>query len=206
MGIKAVAFDFGNVISAPQDPETMGLLAAIGDVSEEDARDIAFNGREDWDRGDLSGPDHYRRGFARLGRSNVDEGTINAFMRADLESWAVINEDSVRLIEDVSSAGLKTAILSNMPHEFISTARRRFPVIGKVDVGVFSAEHSVVKPDPGIYTILLEKLGLRAADVLFFDDVSANVEAALAIGMAAFLWTDAPNARITLRERGILAK
>lgn len=206
MGIKAVAFDFGNVISVPQDPEIMGILAAIGDVSEDQARDIAFTGREDWDRGDLSGPEHYRRGFARHGRADVDEGTLNAFMRADLESWANLNDATVRLMEDIQAYGVRTAILSNMPREFIGTVKKRFAIVGKVDAGVFSGEHSVVKPAREIYEILLRELRLDAAEVLFFDDVNTNVEAARAVGMKAVLWENAADARRVLSEMGVLAK
>lgn len=200
MGIKAVAFDFGNVISAPQDTGTMGLLAAIGDVTEEQARDIAFTGREDWDRGDLSGPEHYRRGFARHGRADVDEGILHAFMRADLESWATLNDETASLMEETLAAGLRLAILSNMPREFIGTVRKRFPIVGKAHVGVFSAEHSVVKPAREIYEILLRELGLAGEEVLFFDDVEENVEAARALGIRAVLWKNPEDARKTFLE------
>lgn len=203
MGIKAVAFDFGNVISEPQDPSTIGLLAAIGDVTEDQARDIAFNGREEWDRGDLSGPDHYRRGFARHGKE-ADEGVIHAFMRADLESWASLNEESVKLVEAVKAAGFRTAILSNMPREFIGTVRKRFPIVSKVDVGVFSCEHSVVKPAKEIYGILLKELKAEATEVLFFDDMQANIDAARSVGIQAYLWEDAQGARKILCEAGVL--
>jgi len=203
MGIKAVAFDFGNVISVQQDPGTMGLLAAIGGVDEAAARDIAFNGREDWDRGDLSGPDHYRRGFARHGRE-PDEKTLHAFMRADLESWATLDEGTVALMEELLSVGVRTAILSNMPWEFVGTVRERFPVVSKVEVGVFSCEHASVKPAPEIYGVLLEKLALPASAVLFFDDMEANIAAARSLGLDGRLWNGATAARAVLVEAGVL--
>ncbi|MFA6507300.1 MAG: HAD family phosphatase [Treponemataceae bacterium] len=203
MGIKAVAFDFGNVISERQDPSTMGLLAAIADVSEEQARDIVFTGREDWDRGDLSGPDHYRRGFQRHG-VEIDEGVLHAFMRADLESWATLNEACVALMEEVKAAGTRTAILSNMPHEFLGSARKRFPVVSKVDVSVFSCEHSIVKPVKAIYEVLLNQLNVPASEVLFFDDMPENIDAAREVGIQAHLWSDAAAARKILHESGVL--
>lgn len=206
MGIKAVAFDYGNVISIPQDPRTMERLAAIVGVSEAQARDIVFTGREDWDRGDLSGPEHYRRGFARHGMPEVDASLLNEFMRADLESWANLNEASLRLMEDVRAAGMRTAILSNMPHEFIKTVRECFPIVGMVDAVVFSADHSVVKPDRAIYGILLKELGLAADEVLFFDDMEPNVAAARAVGLRALLWRNPEEGRTMLVEKGVLAR
>lgn len=204
MGIKAVAFDYGNVISVPQDPRTMKRLAEIAAVTEAQARDIVFTGRDDWDRGDLSGPDHYRRGFARHGRVDVDAGMLDEFMRADLESWASLNEGSLSLMEDVRAAGTGTAILSNMPHEFIRIVRERFPIVGMVDVGVFSAEHSVVKPGRAIYEILLRELKLDASEVLFFDDMEPNVAAAREIGMRSVQWKNSADARNVLVEMGVI--
>jgi putative hydrolase of the HAD superfamily len=206
VGIAAVAFDYGNVISVPQDPLAMRRLAAIGGVTEEEARDIAFSGREDWDRGDLSGPDHYRRGFARIGRPSVDAGLLDEFMRADLASWAALNSESLRLMEDVRSSGTRTAILSNMPHEFIRLVRGSYPIVGMADVCVFSAERSVVKPDRTIYDILLRELGLAAGEVLFFDDMEPNVAAARELGMRAVLWRNPEDARNVLIEAGVLKR
>lgn len=203
MSIKAVAFDFGNVISVPQEPETMSLLAAIADVDEAAARDIAFTGRDDWDSGALSGPDHYRRGFLRHGK-DADEGTLAAFMRADLESWATLNDRTVALMEELLAAGVRTAILSNMPKEFIGTVRKRFPIVSKVELRVFSGELGVVKPAPEIYRSLLEKLALPPEAVLFFDDMERNIDAARKLGMAARLWTGPDAARAVLAAEGIL--
>ncbi len=205
MGINAVAFDFGNVISVPQDPATMERLAAIAGVSEDQARDIAFTGRGDWDGGALSGPDHYRRGFLRHGKE-ADDGLLAAFMRADLDSWATLNGETVALMEELIGAGVRTAILSNMPWEFIGTVRERFPIVGKVEVGVFSCEQSMVKPSPGIYRALLEKLALPPEDVLFFDDMEQNIEAARALGIEAHLWTGPAEARAVLASCGVLGR
>jgi putative hydrolase of the HAD superfamily len=202
MGIKAVAFDFGNVISQPQDASTMELMGVIGDISEADARRIVFDGRDDWDRGSVAGPEFFRRGFAALGK-DPDEGVLQAFMRADLESWTNLDEGTLALIDGVKAAGLKTAILSNMPHEFVGTARKRFPFFGAVDAAVLSCEHGVIKPEPAIFAILLEKLALSGPEVVFFDDIEKNVQAARTAGIQAFLWKGADAARGTLRDLGV---
>jgi HAD superfamily hydrolase (TIGR01509 family) len=125
-------------------------------------------------------------------------------MRADLESWATLNEECLKLVEEVKAAGTRTAILSNMPHEFLGSVRKRFPVVSKVDVSVFSCEHSIVKPVKAIYEVLLTQLNLPAAEVVFFDDTLKNVEAARDMGIQAHLWSDAAAARKILCETGVL--
>lgn len=51
---------------------------------------------------------------------------------------------------------------------------------------VFSAKEKLVKPDPKIYQVLLERYSLKAEECLFVDDLSANTQAAREVGMDAF--------------------
>jgi putative hydrolase of the HAD superfamily len=59
-------------------------------------------------------------------------------------------------------------------------------VTGLFEVAISSHQIGVSKPDPGAYLIALERLGVPAEAVMFFDDVPANVEAAKALGIHAF--------------------
>ncbi|MDE7344259.1 MAG: HAD family phosphatase, partial [Alistipes sp.] len=63
------------------------------------------------------------------------------------------------LIGDLKAAGYALYVLSNMSREFIDFLRR-FPVYGLFDGEVVSCEEHVVKPEPAIYRILLERYGL----------------------------------------------
>jgi 2-haloacid dehalogenase len=69
---------------------------------------------------------------------------------------------------------------------------------------VVSGEVKVLKPDPAIYFLALDRFALRPADALFVDDRRINVEAALAVGMAAHLFTDAADLRARLEAEGLL--
>ena len=51
------------------------------------------------------------------------------------------------------------------------------------DVVVISAEVGLAKPDPRIYQLALERLGVAPQDAVFIDDASENVEAAAALGL-----------------------
>ena len=53
---------------------------------------------------------------------------------------------------------------------------------------IISCDHQVLKPEPRIYSLLLERWGLLAKECLFIDDVSANVEGARRMGMEAILY------------------
>ena len=53
---------------------------------------------------------------------------------------------------------------------------------------VVSSNVKMIKPYPEIYEYILKTYGLKAEECLFIDDVEANVEAAKAAGMKAFVF------------------
>ena len=82
-----------------------------------------------------------------------------------------------------------TAILSNSG----PGARERERFHGFEDVTddiVYSHEVGLAKPDPAAYEIVTQRLGIEAGEVLFLDDVEANVVAARALGWHAVLHSD----------------
>lgn len=57
------------------------------------------------------------------------------------------------------------------------------------DVIVYSHEEGLTKPDPRIYRLACERLDVAPDEVVFLDDLRANVEAARALGMRGLLFT-----------------
>jgi epoxide hydrolase-like predicted phosphatase len=53
---------------------------------------------------------------------------------------------------------------------------------------VCSAEVGMAKPEPAIYTLAAERLGLEPSECVFVDDLDTNVEAARQVGMHAVLF------------------
>lgn len=204
MSIKAVVFDFGNVLSEAPDPATSADLDAIAGTSGGALYRAAMAIRDDWDRGDITAVEYYRRSLSRAGATEAGEGTLKALIERDMQSWARLNPDTLALAAELRRAGLVLGILSNMPHEFLSMARSRFPIFSEVDAAVFSCEARINKPDAGIYRILLERVALPADEILFFDDLAPNVAAAEAAGLRAVLWTGAAAARSRLAELSVL--
>ncbi len=84
--------------------------------------------------------------------------------------------------------GYKTGILSN---SFVG-AREREQETHRLedlcDVIVYSHEEGCLKPDPQIYHIACERLGVTPRRAVLLDDLIANVEGARAIGMNAIVF------------------
>jgi FMN phosphatase YigB (HAD superfamily) len=62
------------------------------------------------------------------------------------------------------------------------------------DLIIYSHEEGIAKPDRRIYELTCERLGVQAAEIVFLDDVEANVAAARAFGMQAILFRETKEA------------
>jgi 2-haloacid dehalogenase len=67
-----------------------------------------------------------------------------------------------------------------------------------------SGEVRMLKPDPAIYYLALDRFGLKPAEALFVDDRQINVDAALAVGMRAHLFIGADDLRARLDDEALL--
>jgi putative hydrolase of the HAD superfamily len=201
--IKAAAFDYGKVISFPPDPKIMERLASMAGVGTEVFEPLLWGIRGEYDRGTINSREYYGRILSRL-NVRPDEKTIEAMIELDLKSWADLNPGTVKLMEDVKAAGLPLAILSNMPHDFLAFARENFPLFSLPDVGLFSCEVNLIKPEAAIYQKLLSLLNCAPGELVFFDDAQDNVKSAEALGIHAFLWKDPETARRDLSALGVV--
>jgi putative hydrolase of the HAD superfamily len=88
--------------------------------------------------------------------------------------------DRVRALR---TAGVRTALVTNNVAEFGEGWRGMIPVDELFDVVVDSCRAGVRKPDPRIFQVALEALGVGASDAVFLDDFPGNVAAAEAVGL-----------------------
>ena len=88
-------------------------------------------------------------------------------------------------LDMLHTAGIKTALLSNMPWDLIEHVRTHFKWMENFAFKTFSAEVRLIKPDGAIYQHTLKGLGLPAAETLFIDDRETNIRAAQALGIQA---------------------
>jgi len=115
-------------------------------------------------------------------------------------------EEMVAVVDAVRHAGVPLGILSNTCHAHWQwLARQRYAaLIGPFDSVILSYEHGAMKPHPSLYRIAGELAGVPPEAILFFDDRTENVAAAVASGWQAHLFTDAAGAREVLRWSGVL--
>jgi putative hydrolase of the HAD superfamily len=95
--------------------------------------------------------------------------------------------DNVALIRSLRPR-YRTAILSNADRTLRDRLERELGLAALFDAIVCSAEVGVAKPDPGVYRLAADRLGLPAAACLFVDDYEPNVRAAEATGMRGLVY------------------
>jgi 2-haloacid dehalogenase len=98
-------------------------------------------------------------------------------------------QGSVDILHAIRVAGVPNYAITNFSGEKFLVAREMFPFLNGFDGIVVSADERLVKPDPAIYRVLLDRYSLAAQDCLFIDDSPRNIDGARAVGMHAVHFT-----------------
>lgn len=109
------------------------------------------------------------------------------------------------LVEKLHGRGVPLYALSNMPAEVWPRMMGHFPVLNYFRHAVISGQIRLAKPDPAIFHYTRAKMGDPAPeDVLFIDDVPANIATADALGYRTHLFRDASTLQTALAHEGLL--
>ncbi len=112
--------------------------------------------------------------------------------------------ESVAILEALRERGTALFALTNFNGVKFSETRARFPFLGHFRDVVVSGDEGLVKPDPAIYRLLMERNGLSPAQCFFIDDSEPNVTGARAVGMMAHHFRSAAGLRATLIDAKLL--
>jgi putative hydrolase of the HAD superfamily len=201
MTIRAVIFDVGGVIStSPFDAFT---------------RYESANGLPEGLLRGLNATNPDSNAWARLERSEVDLPGFAALYEAEaaaaghaIDGLAVLallsGEMRPAMVEAVRRCHerLKTAFLTNNFGPSGGAERGDGPWNGlseHVDVIVESSRVGLRKPDPAIYRLVCEELGVEPHEAVFLDDLGVNLKPARALGMTTIKVVD-PDAALAELE------
>jgi epoxide hydrolase-like predicted phosphatase len=126
---------------------------------------------------------------------------------ADLEAafWGCVKIDAemVALMERLRGRS-KVALLSNAMRPFLQQILDKHDLRRLFDAMVISCEEHLTKPNPAIYRLMVERLGVPASECFFTDDNPVNIEAARSIGMQAATFTGVDQLKRDLVALGML--
>lgn len=101
-----------------------------------------------------------------------------------LHSKRQLNKPMIKFMKHCQE-NFQTAILSNAGDRTRTLMEDGFNLDKYVDEIIISAEEGVIKPDPEIYKIALDRVGANAKTSLLLDDTMENVLSARQMGMRA---------------------
>ena len=200
--VKAVVFDVGNVLYG-WDPDAF----LVRQIADDEAR-LRFVEEADlygWHES-LDGGRPYAEAAAELSEKFPEYAQVIA-------AWSDRFGETItgpvpgthELVAELDAAGVPLFAITNFSADFWPPFHRQEQAFfARFRDIVVSGEVKLLKPDPAIYYLALDRFRLRPAEALFIDDREINVEAALAVGMQAHLFTDAADLRSRLVAEGLL--
>jgi epoxide hydrolase-like predicted phosphatase len=175
----ATLFDFGGVLTTPVwdsfaaycrteglDPDTIKNLFKTDKEAIADLRKLEV--------GDMSEYEFEAVFAKRLGLADPD-GLIESMF-----SGMRPQTEMVEAVRKIRLAELKTGLVSN---SWSTDHYDRELLVELFDVTVISAEVRMHKPQPEIYRLAAERVGVAPEECLFIDDLAENCEGARAVGM-----------------------
>jgi 2-haloacid dehalogenase len=144
-------------------------------------------------------------GIAQLVREHPDQADL---IEAFWERWSEMLGDpvagSIEILADLHAAGVRLLALTNWSAETFPIGAARYPFLDWFEAIVVSGEVGLVKPDPALFQLVIERFGIEPASTVFIDDSIVNVRAAAALGFRAIAFSGASELRRALAALGVL--
>lgn len=198
--IKNIIFDIGNVLT---DFRWRDFLrdkgfddAMIGRIANASVENPLW---KEFDRGELAG-----------------EELMQAFINADPEIEAelhkaydnihgmvTIRDYAIPWVQELKTKGYKVWYLSNFSEKTEIECADSIAFIPYMDGGILSWKDKLIKPDPEIYQLMLQRFGLVAEECVFIDDLPENVQGAVNEGIHGIVFESREQVVEELKKLGV---
>jgi HAD superfamily hydrolase (TIGR01509 family) len=173
---RAVVFDLWETLAAWPHENLAPLFEASGVRPEEWATPVHRDRR--W-----TGP--FRAYLDSLGLDGTAAARAGEIRNEITRRALVPIEGALPVLDELRGRGLRLGLVSNCSSE-VGELWDTSPFAGRFDAVVLSADVAICKPDPRIYRLVLERLGVEAEDAVFVGDGhSDELAGAEAVGMRA---------------------
>lgn len=192
--IRAVIFDYGKVLSAPQKHADLAAMAAILKLTTDQFEPFYWRYRMDYDRADLDAVSYWSK-IAADAHRELNDTQIAELRYHDVEGWSESDPVMVGWATRLRESGVPIAVLSNMPADLREHVTLKVDWFPQFDHMTFSCDVHSCKPDAAIYEHCLHGLKAAPSDTIFLDDRPENVDGAKRVGIRSFIYTTPREAR-----------
>lgn len=198
--IKAVIFDFGNVICTFDLRRFLNRVLQYTDHTMHDMMEnmpALSHASVRYETGLINSEEYFLE-ISRIGNLRMPR---EEFIEAYSAIFTPI-PDVFTLIKSLKRS-YRLGLLSNTNEWHFVRSIRPLDIFPLFDAVTLSYEVRAMKPAPAIYGDMLQKLSLASAECVYVDDLPENVEAASRLGLHALLFTSPEALRADLRGAGI---
>ena len=198
---KNIIFDFGGVV-VQFNPKDFLMDHFMNKRAEEIVYELTFGSQEwqDLDRGTITREEGNTAMLENAARVNrVFE------VQTVIDEWPTIlrtKESTVHTMQKLKAAGYRLYYLTNIPADIMDELRQR-EWFSLFDGGVASCEVHLCKPEPAIYTTLMQTCNLAYDESIFIDDNKVNAQAAYNLGITGILYKNPKSFERALHACGI---
>ena len=198
--IRNIIFDIGNVLAAWSWREFYESFHYSPDVTERLAKATVLSPLwEEFDRGAMDEE-------VLLGKFIENDPALEKEIRKvreNIHDMLRRYDYAIPWLQDLKSKGYKVYYLSNFSRQAHLECAHVLDFLPLMDGGILSYQEKLIKPDPAIYQLLIDRYGLEAEECVFLDDTLKNVEEALRQGMAGIVFRNREQAVEELRRLGV---
>ena len=199
---KNIIFDFGGVV-VQFNPKDFLMDHFMNKRAEEIVYELTFGSQEwqDLDRGIITREEGNAAMLENAARVNrVFE------VQTVIDEWPAIlrtKESTVHTMQKLKAAGHRLYYLTNIPADIMDELRQR-EWFSLFDGGVASCDVHLCKPEPAIYTTLMQTCNLAYDESIFIDDNKVNAQAAYNLGITGILYKNPKSFERALHACGIV--
>jgi putative hydrolase of the HAD superfamily len=200
---RAILFDLGGVVLDIDFSRALAAWAPHSRLSSEQLR-AAFAADEPFQRHETGHLDndayftHLRRRLALDCELAQVQAGFNSIFVGEIA-------ETVQMLDALRDT-VPCYAISNTNAAHVAEIERAFPRLLPRFARVFASYRiGHRKPHPAAFTHVLQEIALPAPEVLLFDDLQPNIDAARALGLQAVRVTSPADVRAALAERGLLS-
>lgn len=185
MTIKALIWDMEGVLMLTDENDISLTVAKALNAPYEKIREIYFSDiNEKVDLGEIT--------MDQLNEYMLDTLQISRDKKHLIEEVfnekVYIDEDLLKQIVEMGRE-YKIGLLSNYSNDLRTRIEKEWAIDSVFDEIIISCEVGVAKPDPAIFNLMLDRLGVKADESVFIDDRIKNIDSAKKMGFHTIFFT-----------------
>lgn len=184
--MKAVVFDLGRVLVHWAPDVVLSAVSEVSQATPAKLKALVHAVDRDFGTGRLGAHAFHDYLVAQAGTTADWEAFYAAFCQGLCR-----NEELISFAAELQKRpSVKVGIISNTNPIHTLWLKQHVPELASFDEMILSSEVGLLKPDPAIYHLALQRLGVASPRAHFIDDLAENVAAARALGIAGTVHKD----------------